>query len=116
VCRGTRLPLHSVRTYGGGFMKTLIRSLFVAVALVVASSTAPLAAQRVWVDVRIGTPGYQYREYHSGHRWYRQHRQYHRSYGWRYSRPVVIVRPYWEYRRPVVVYRSHRARRHNRWH
>lgn len=93
-------------------MKTLVRSLFVAVLIALGGSAAPAAAQRVWVDVRIGTPGYQYREYHRGHRWYRVYRQYNRSYGWQYRRPMIVVERRWHPRRPIIVYRSQRHGRH----
>ena len=97
-------------------MKTLVRSLVVTVLIALAGSAAPAAAQHVWLDVRIGAPHYQYRNYRGSDRWYRQYREYHRSYGWRYSRPVIVVSPRWQHRGRVVWYREHRGRRHSRWH
>lgn len=97
-------------------MKALVRSLIVAVLVALAGSATPAAAQQVWVEVRLGAPHYQYRNYRSNHRWYRQYREYHRSYGWRYSRPVIVVSPRWHHRGRVVWYRDHRGRRDARWH
>lgn len=89
-------------------MKTLIRSMFVAVLLAgLAGTASTVAAQRVAIDVRIGTPGYNYRHYRHGHRYFRQ---YHRPYARYYQRPVIVVGPRsYYFRRPIVVHRSHRS-------
>lgn len=91
-------------------MKTLIRSLAVAVVLVIAGGAAPAAAQRVSVDIHLGTPGFSYRQYNHGHRVYRRYN--HRPYAWRYGPRV------YGYRRPVVIVRPVRPhyRRHYDWH
>lgn len=89
-------------------MKTLVRSVVAAVLFVFVAGAAPAAAQRVAIDVRIGTPGVHYRYYRSGHRVYRP---YHRPYAWHYAPRVY-------HRRPVIVYRPLRVHRHRhyQWH
>lgn len=91
-------------------MKTFIRSLLVAVLLAgLGGAVTTVAAQRVAIDVRIGTPGYHYRHYRQGHRFYRQ---YHRAYARHYRRPVVVVGPRAQvHRRAIVVRRPLRAHR-----
>lgn len=91
-------------------MKTLIRGIVVAVLLAgLAGTASTVAAQRVAIDVRIGTPGYHFRHYGRGHRYYRQ---YHRPYVRHYRRPVIVVGPRAHYyRQPIVVRRSHRSPR-----
>lgn len=91
-------------------MRTLIRSIVVAVLLAgLAGSASTVAAQRVAIDVRIGTPGYHYRHYRHGHRYIRQ---YHRPYVRHYQRPVIVVGPRaHHFRRPIVVHRPLRSHR-----
>jgi hypothetical protein len=89
-------------------MRTLVRSLVAAVLFLFVAGAAPAAAQRVVVDIHVGTPGFHYRHYRHGHRVYRQ---YHRPYAW-YRAP----RGY--YRRSVIVHRPLRVQRHRhyQWH
>jgi len=69
-------------------MKALIRSAIAAAVLTgLTGIAAPAAAQHTSVEVRIGTPGYQYRPYYR--HGYRAHRHAHRHY----RRPVVVVAP-----------------------
>jgi hypothetical protein len=96
-------------------MKTLVRS-FVVAAIIAAlgGGAAPLAAQRVAVDVHIGVPRVHYRHYARGHRVYRH---YHRPYARWHGRPVIVVAPRGRvYRRPFVVQRPLRGNRHLRWY
>lgn len=97
-------------------MKTLVRSIAIAVLFAgLAGAGSTVAAQRVAVDVRIGTPGFHVRHYRQGHRLYRQlHRPYVRHYG----RGVMGVGPRHYYNRPIVVRRHLRAHRshHYRWY
>jgi hypothetical protein len=96
-------------------MKKLVRSLVIAFgAAALVGGAAPLAAQRVAVDIHIGVPGVHYRQYRHGHRVYRH---YHRPYARWYGRPVIVVGPRGHARgRPVVMHRPLRANRHLRWY
>lgn len=96
-------------------MKTLIRSLVIAVALAgIGGTVSTVAAQRVSVDVRIGTPGYHYRYYRNGHQYYRQYYRPHVGY---YRRPFVVVQPraHYNYRRSHIVRRPQRAHGSHRY-
>jgi hypothetical protein len=95
-------------------MKTLARSIVVACLLTgLAGTVATVTAQRVVVDVRIGTPGFHHRYYRHSHR---HHRQYERPHVRHYGRPVIV----WmhSYRRSTVMrpwlraHRLHRYRNH----
>jgi hypothetical protein len=96
-------------------MKKLVRSLVIAMSVAaLGAAAAPLAAQRIAVDVRIGTPGIHYRYYGQGHRRYAR---YHRAYARWHGRPVIVVAPRAHvHRRPIVVHRPLRANRHLRWY
>jgi hypothetical protein len=95
-------------------MKTLIRSMVIAVVLAgIGGSVSTVAAQRVSVDVRIGTPGYHYRYYRHGHQYYRQYYRPHVGY---YRRPFVVVQPRAHYyRQPLIGRRPLRAHRPHRY-
>jgi hypothetical protein len=98
-------------------MKTLLSGLVAAVLMTgFAATVSPVAAQRVAIDVRIGTPGYHSRHYRHDHR---LHRRFGRPLAWHYGYrgPVIVVapRPYY-HRRPIVVRRPVRLHRHYRVH
>jgi len=95
-------------------MKTLIRSIVTAVSFaIIGGAVSTASAQRVSVEVRLGTPGYQLRHYRHGYHYYRQG---HRLYVGQYRRPVIVIQPRSHYyRRPLVVrrgVRAHGAHRH----
>lgn len=103
-------------------MSKLVRGLVVGLVLAVLGGMAPLAAQRVALDVRIGTPGFHYhrhhrhavRHYHHGHRVYRD---YYRPHAHWHGRSVIVVAPRARYHgRHIMVQRARRAHRHYQWY